>query len=103
MAQSAIKPVDRPLRVAFVFGQSSSAGRAVIAGAYEYLDRHVSWEVIHIESGPRAVFDLESLAYLDGFIASGHREYERLSQCGEPTWQRVFFSTEPERRENVVT
>lgn len=94
---------SRPLRVAFVFSQASSASREVIAGAYEYMDRYVKWEVAHVESGPRAAYDLTALAWLDGFIASGYREYETLTNTGSPDWKRVFFSCEPELGHNIVT
>jgi LacI family transcriptional regulator len=93
----------RPLRVAFVFSQASSAAREAIAGAYEYIDRHSRWEVAHIESGPRAVVDLTNLAWLDGFIAAGYRNYETLTAAGSPSWKRVFFACEPEWGPNVVT
>jgi len=93
------KAEDRPLRVAFVFNQA----RAAVAGMYEYLDRHTRWEVVHIASGPKALYDLKAQPKLDGFIASGWPRDEQLMRGGSRWWKRVFINCEPERGNNVVT
>jgi len=70
---------------------------------YDYVGRYTKWEVAHIEAGPRALFDLSSLSWLDGFIASGYPDYETLSTAGSKAWKRVFFSCRPELGTNIVT
>jgi len=96
---SRAKTGDRPLRVAFVFSQSWP----VMAGMYDYLDRHTRWEVVHISPSSNLIYDLKAQPLLDGFIASGWPHNDQLMRVGARRWKRVFVNCEPERGKNVVT